>query len=56
MAYKNAKFSEDILRDLQIAVQSIVGIKEWSLKVTNEESIHPYDVTCLQESKNWQYH
>jgi GTP cyclohydrolase FolE2 len=55
LAYKNAKFSEDILRDLQIGVQAIPGVSEWSLRVCNEESIHPFDVTCIQNSDGWKH-
>lgn len=53
--YKNAKFSEDITRDIQIALEAHSLIKAWDLRVFNEESIHPYDVTCYQKSSNWKY-
>jgi GTP cyclohydrolase I len=56
LGYMNAKFSEDIARDLQLALEACPEIAEWSLKVRNEESIHPYDVASYQSSKNWRYH
>lgn len=55
-AYNNPKFSEDIARDVQIALQNENKIFEWSLKVRNEESIHPYDVCVVQQSENWNFH
>lgn len=56
MGYKNAKFSEDIARDVQIALEKLPEIIEWSLKVENEESIHPFNVTCVTKSENWIFH
>lgn len=55
LAYNNAKFSEDITRDLQGSLEAHPLVESWSIRVTNEESIHPYDVTCTQQSKNWKY-
>ncbi|MFA5395465.1 MAG: GTP cyclohydrolase I FolE2, partial [Methanogenium sp.] len=55
MAYNNAKFSEDILRDLQKNIEALSNIESWSLKVENQESIHPYSVTCYQNSDSWKY-
>ncbi len=55
-AYNNPKFSEDIARDVQIALQNESRILAWSLKVRNEESIHPYDVCVVQKSDNWIFH
>jgi GTP cyclohydrolase I len=54
-AYNNAKFSEDILRDLQKNIEALPNVDSWSLKVENEESIHPYNVTCYQNSDNWNH-
>ena len=54
-AYNNAKFSEDIARDLQIALESQKEIKDWHLKVENQESIHPYNATVIQKSDNWNF-
>jgi GTP cyclohydrolase I len=54
-AYNNAKFSEDIARDLQIALENQKEIKDWHLKVENQESIHPYDATVIQKSSNWAF-
>jgi GTP cyclohydrolase I len=54
-AYNNAKFSEDITRDVQIAIESLPHVKAWALRVYNEESIHPYDVACYQCSPSWKY-
>jgi len=53
--YNNAKFSEDIARDVQIALQKEEKILAWSLKVQNEESIHPYDVMSSSKSDNWNF-
>jgi len=53
--YNHAKFSEDILRDIQLKLEETPAIDSWSLKVRNEESIHGYDVSCLQKSPNWQF-
>jgi len=52
-AYNNAKFSEDITRDVQLAIEGLDNIESWALRVYNEESIHPYDVACYQHSENW---
>jgi len=52
LAYSNAKFSEDILRDVQIATLKF-PISEWNIRVYNEESIHPFDVCCYQQSSGW---
>jgi len=54
-AYKNAKFSEDITRDVQIALEGLENVQEWSLRVYNEESIHTFDVACYQQSEGWKY-
>jgi GTP cyclohydrolase I len=54
-AYGNAKFSEDIARDLQIALEADSRIAEWAIRVTNEESIHPYNVQTIQRSANWHH-
>jgi len=54
-AYNNAKFSEDITRDVQLALEALPSVHSWSLRVFNEESIHPYDVCCYQHSYNWRH-
>ncbi len=54
--YNNAKFSEDIARDVQIALQKEEKILAWSLKVENEESIHPFNVMSSSKSDNWNFH
>jgi GTP cyclohydrolase I len=51
--YKNPKFSEDIARDLQIMLQNNPKVLAWSLKVENEESIHPFNVLSSSKSVNW---
>ncbi len=56
LAYKNPKFSEDIARDVQLSLESESRILAWSLKVRNEESIHPYDVCVVQKSDNWNFY
>jgi len=53
LAYNNPKFSEDITRDIHLAVEARGDVHSWSLKVSNEESIHPYEVLCSQRSDNW---
>jgi GTP cyclohydrolase I len=52
LAYKNPKFSEDIARDLHLALAKVKDIAQFSIKVRNEESIHPYDVVSYSKSKN----
>jgi GTP cyclohydrolase I len=54
--YNNPKFSEDIARDLQIMLQKDTRILAWSLKVENEESIHPFNVMSSSKSKNWNFY
>ena len=56
MGYNNAKFSEDIARDVQLSLESRKEILEWSLKVENEESIHPFNVMSSSKSKGWNFH
>jgi len=56
LGYNNAKFSEDIARDVQVSLQNTPQILAWSLKVRNEESIHPYDVMSSSKSDNWNFH
>jgi GTP cyclohydrolase I len=54
-AYNNAKFSEDIARDIHLALQLNEKIEVFSVKVRNEESIHPYDCVSYTHSSNWKY-
>lgn len=54
--YNNPKFSEDIARDVQIVLQNDTRIKAWSLKVENEESIHPFNVMSSSKSDTWNFH
>jgi GTP cyclohydrolase I len=54
-AYNNPKFSEDITRDIQLALESLADVEAWSLRVYNEESIHAFDVSCYQKSPNWKH-
>jgi len=54
--YKNAKFSEDIARDVQLVIQSRKEVLAWALKVQNEESIHPFDVVSSSKSDNWKFY
>lgn len=55
LGYKNAKFSEDILRDIYSAINKLKIAKSFSVKVENEESIHPYNATCIKHSENWNF-
>jgi len=55
LAYNNAKFSEDIARDIHLSLQNNEKIAEFAVKVRNEESIHPYDVVSYTKSENWKY-
>lgn len=55
LAYNNSKFSEDITRDLQKLIEANSIVESWSIKVENQESIHPYNVTCYQKSDNWKH-
>lgn len=56
-AYDNAKFVEDIARDVGLALQGMGGIKKYKIKVVNEESIHPHDAVSYMarklEGENW---
>ena len=54
--YTNPKFSEDIARDVQIVVDSLKEVKAWSIKIENEESIHPFNVLSSSKSDNWNFH
>ncbi len=56
LGYNNAKFSEDITRDIHLALEKLGTIEAWNLKVSNEESIHLYNAVCHQSSPSWKYH
>lgn len=51
--YRNAKFTEDIARDIQIALEKDSRITKWKIKVENEESIHPHNACVYHSSDNW---
>lgn len=53
--YKNAKFSEDIARDVFSALQNHEKIESWAVRVYNEESIHAFDVSSYVKSDNWKF-
>jgi GTP cyclohydrolase I len=55
-AYQHAKFSEDITRDIHIALEKLDTIESWNLKVSNQESIHLYNAVCHNKSSNWRFH
>jgi len=55
LAYNNAKFTEDIARDIQVALERQANVQEWSVRVSNEESIHPYNATTYQRSAGWKF-
>jgi len=55
MGYMNAKFSEDIARDVHLALTKDEAVLEWSIHIRNEESIHPYDVSSYIKSKGWKF-
>jgi len=55
LGYNNSKFSEDILRDVQLELEARDIVDEWYIKVDNEESIHPFNATSLQHSKGWKF-
>jgi GTP cyclohydrolase IB len=54
-AYNHPRFSEDIARELYLALENVENISQFSVKVRNEESIHPYDVVSLIHSPEWKY-
>jgi GTP cyclohydrolase I len=54
-AYNHPRFSEDIARELYLALEKVENISEFSIKVRNEESIHPYDVVSLIHSPSWKH-
>ena len=45
-SYKNAKFVEDIGRDISKALQGCNRVKRFKIKVCNEESIHYHDAVA----------
>jgi GTP cyclohydrolase IB len=47
--YDNPKYVEDIARDVMVKVKQVKDAQWARVKVTNEESIHPHDVSCLIE-------
>lgn len=51
--YKNAKFSEDIARDVQLALEKCGKAHSWTIRVENEESIHSYNAVSILRSKEW---
>ena len=53
--YNNSKFSEDIARDVHLALQNDPKVKGFAVKIENEESIHPYNCTSYTKSDNWEY-
>jgi len=55
MGYNNAKFVEDIARDLTLYLNGEPKITAWAVSVENYESIHPFNVKAYQKSDNWKY-
>ncbi len=53
--YNNAKFSEDVARDVFTALQKHSKIDSWAVRVYNEESIHSFDVSSYVKSANWKF-
>lgn len=53
--YNNAKFSEDIIRDVQVALDKFEFPLEYYVHVENQESIHPYSATCINRSEGWKF-
>jgi len=50
-AFNNAKFVEDYVRDVGVALQSIDGVKKFKIKQVNEESIHPHEAVAYLARK-----
>jgi len=50
-AYNNAKFVEDAIRDISLAIQNLGSINKFKVKVINEESIHPHDAVAYVARK-----
>jgi hypothetical protein len=50
-AYDNAKFVEDVVRDISIALQNLGTINKFKIKVVNEESIHPHNAVAYVARK-----
>lgn len=50
-AYKNAKFVEDICRDISLELQKLTTIKKFKIKVSNEESIHSHNAVAYVARK-----
>lgn len=53
--YNNAKFSEDIIRDVQVSLNKFDLPLEYHIRVENQESIHPYSATCINRSAGWKF-
>lgn len=53
--YNNAKFSEDIARDVYLALKNHPSVYSWAIRVYNEESIHSFDVSSYVKSSNWAF-
>ena len=51
--YNNAKFSEDIARDIHLALENCGKAHSWSIRVENMESIHTYNALSIIRSKEW---
>lgn len=56
--YRNAKFVEDIARDVSLKLQSVKNLFWFSVRVVNFESIHQHDACCYifrekDENNNW---
>jgi len=47
-SYDNAKFVEDVARDVALEVQELSGINGWRFVTTHQESIHQYNAVCVK--------
>ena len=50
-AYDNAKFVEDAVRDMSLALQDLNAMNKFKIKVVNEESIHPHNAVAYVARK-----
>lgn len=55
-AYGNPKFVEDIVRDVALLLDNYSGIKDYSIKVENFESIHQHNALAYLKTPNWELH
>ena len=54
-AYENAKFCEDIARDVSIAIDKFEGVVNYSIVVESKESIHDHNALAIIDHFKFDY-